>query len=368
MGATLLPTVLLPLSGCGSEEPRTPHARAIARACQFLWTRQKEDGGWHGEVVGLLKSGQSLTALVLFTLLQVPRAVATPSSRGANKAAGFVTRNMRKGGLGFADEWTADYPNYATSLAARALHKLSRHGEAVREMRGYLLGQQFQESLGWKPEDPAFGGWGMGGAPRQAPHAGHMDLSMTRWVLEALADLPPDSTGDNKLAFARARRFLARCQNDDGGFYFSPVKLGANKGGRDGEEFKSYGSTTADGILSLLATGLTPDSKDVQRARDWLVAHHRQDQVPGIPKDSPTNWHQGLRFYYLAASARTLKALAVNQAPTGKDWRGDLVNTLVTTQRKDGSWVNPVQTQKEDEPALATSLALQALTSAWRQD
>ena len=56
-----LPAGLLALAGCSSE-PKTPHARAITRACQFLWSKQAAGGGWHGEVVGLLRPGQSSLA------------------------------------------------------------------------------------------------------------------------------------------------------------------------------------------------------------------------------------------------------------------------------------------------------------------
>jgi hypothetical protein len=359
---------LVPLAvGCSSKSEaellRERHADAISRACRYLWAQQGMDGGWHSEEYGLMRSGQSLTPFVLWTLLQVPDAVAVRNGRKSKKAARFLKRHLHKSGaLGLSEAMLSDYPNYATGLGMLALRELGGRDDIVRKMRSYLLGQQFQKALGYKPKDPAFGGWGMGGEPRQAPDPGHMDLSMTRLVLEGLAALPPEKPD----AFVRAQRFLARCQNADGGFYFSPVELGANKGGREGDGFKSYGSTTADGILALLATGLPPDNKDVQRAGAWLVTHHRVDQVPGIPADNPSSWHLGLRFYYLAVSAQALQKLGIGQAPAERNWREDLVNTLVATQRRDGSWVNPVDTQKENDPLIATGLAVQALAAAWR--
>ena len=53
-------------------------------------------------------------------------------------------------------------------------------------MVAQLRAQQFSEANGWTPEHTAYGGWGMGGAIRRPPDAGHVDLSMTRFVLEAL--------------------------------------------------------------------------------------------------------------------------------------------------------------------------------------
>lgn len=310
-----------------------------------------------------MKSGQSLTPLVLSTLLRVPEPTARPKGRQVVQAVAFLERHLHEnGGLGLSDSVILDYPNYATGLALIALDRLGDHEKLIARMRHYLLGQQFQESLGYSPEDPAYGGWGMGGDPRRAPNPGHMDLSMTRFVLEGLAVAPRAS----KEAILRARTFLTRCQNPDGGFYFSPVVLGANKAGRVNDVFQSYGSTTADGILALLATGQSPHSKEVELARAWLIEHHRVDRVPGIPAENPSRWHLGLRFYYLAAAAQVFQKLDVNQAPRTVDWRRELVDTLLKGQREDGSWVNEVPTQKEDDPLIATSLALQALVSAWR--
>ena len=54
-------------SACTTRDP----ARALIRACRYLWSQQAEDGGWHSRTYGLLRSGQSLTPFVLNALLQV---------------------------------------------------------------------------------------------------------------------------------------------------------------------------------------------------------------------------------------------------------------------------------------------------------
>src|SRR5690349_8236084 len=99
----------------------------------------------------------------------------------------------------------------------------------------------------------------MGGERRTPPATGH-DLSMTRYVLDALrasAGRPGDP------CLRRARVFIERSQSfdperpddTDGGFFFSTTEHDTNKAGQDGRRFRSYGTTTADGILALLATG-----------------------------------------------------------------------------------------------------------------
>jgi hypothetical protein len=86
---------------------------------------------------------------------------------------------------------------------------------------------------------------------------------MTRHVLQALAAAGVPASDP---VFARARVFVERCQNPDGGFFFSTVVLDANKAGQDGAQYHSYGTTTADGLLSLAAIRTLPDDDRVQSA------------------------------------------------------------------------------------------------------
>jgi len=205
------------------------------------------------------------------------------------------------------------------------------------------------EEHGWKPDDAAYGAWGMGGEPRVAPNSGHVDLSMTRYVLQALsaAEVAP-----NDPLWARARVFVERSQNPDGGFIFSAVVLGANKAGQDADgRYRSYGTATADGLLALLALGDKPDSKRVRSARKWLVDHDRPDGAPGFTGEAQ-RWTFGLRFYYAAVSAEALR-------PSDA-----LVSSLESSQLRDGSWRNPEKIVKEDDPLIATAFAVTALTRA----
>jgi len=96
---------------------------------------------------------------------------------------------------------------YATALAVLALR---RAGQPVDPMVAWLRTQQFTEEHGWKPGDAPYGAWGMGGDPRIAPNPGHVDLSMTRHVLQALAaaGVPPRS---------RWRRTPAACPSPTAG-------------------------------------------------------------------------------------------------------------------------------------------------------
>ena len=315
----------------------------LRRACRYLWSQQSEDGGWHSRTYGLLRSGQSLTPFVLNALLQVPQHA--PSS-AIDRAIAFLHRNTNnEGAVGKMDPLLYDYPNYATALTVQALR---RAGQPVNHLIDWLRTQQFTQVHGWKRGDAAYGGWGIGGEPRVAPNPGHVDLSMTRHVLQALtaAGVP---AGDP--VFTRARVFVERCQNPDGGFFFSTVVLDANKAGQDGQQYRSYGTTTADGLMALAAIGTLPEDGRVQSARSWLAAHDIADGAPGFMGPAYRRWTAGLRFYYAAASAQA------------RGWCSPAVAaSLKATQHRDGSWRNAETLVKEDDPLIATAFAVMALT------
>jgi hypothetical protein len=234
----------------------TTGGRALQKAVRYLWARQAADGGFHSTTYGLLRSGQSLTPFILDALLALPESVFAVKSEAIDRAFGFIKNNTNgEGSLGEADETAADYPNYATALAVSTAVKAPRSGVRldVSPMVSHLLDQQFIEINGWKPEDAVYGAWGMGGPIHRPPETGHVDLSMTRYVLEALraAGIP-----SSEPAITKALVYLDRSQNTDGGFYFSTVNPEINKAGETNRGFASYGTATADGLLALRAAGM----------------------------------------------------------------------------------------------------------------
>lgn len=321
---------------------------SLRKAAQYLWAQQSEDGGFRSATYGLLRSGQSLTPFVLVALLDAPSGASLNPRRNVERALAFIKANTTADGvLGVMDEATADYPNYATSLAVSAMIKSRSAGyeKAIEPMVAQLRAQQFVEANGWKPQDAPYGGWGMGGSIRRPPDAGHVDLSMTRFVLEALR-LSGVPASDE--AMTRAQTYLVRSQNPDGGFYFSPVNPEINKAGQQNGEggYTSYGTATADGVLALRAAGAPDEDPRVVKAIKWLRDHHRPDRAPGLDKGADQDWESGLRFYYAHAISRILPELPVELPP----------------QAGDGSFRNPNNLVKEDDPLIATAFALYTLT------
>jgi hypothetical protein len=348
----LLPVLLL---GTGCSRHASSREESIRKAVEALWSQQATDGGWHSTKYGLLKSGQSLTPFVLHTLLDSPGEV--PAAKVDLALAFLRAHTDADGAVGRMDAVSEDYPNYATALSVLAIYKAKRPGfrEQAAPLVACLRRQQFGDDRGYHRDAPVYGGWGMGGDLHTAPHTGHVDLSMTRYVLQALAaaGVPADDP-----VFQRAQVFLGRCQNvdaaGDGGFFFSSVILDANKAGQDGNRFRSYGTTTADGLLGLLAAGVPVSDPRVQRAAGWLREHHISTGAPGFVDQAHARWTGGLRFYYAAVSTESFRRLGAQQDP-------NLVADLIKTQRPDGLWVNADSLVKEDDPLIATPFALQAL-------
>ena len=318
----------------------------VVRAADYLWSRQDSDGGWHSHTYGLLRSGQSLTPFVLDALLDL----AAPPTSNLDRAINFIREHtQRDGALGLTGDFP-DYPNYATALAVKVLCRARPAGweSQVASIAAYLRAQQFTEQNGWRRPDPAYGAWGMGGERRTPPATGHVDLSMTRLVLEALRTAGVSASDP---IFEKALVYVERCQNGDGGFHFTTTEYDTNKAGHDGRGFRRYGTATADGILALRATGAPSTDRRVTRAREWLAAHHRGLTVPGFVGEAYQRWPQGLSFYYAAAFTQAMRADAA------------VIRELERAQRADGSWSNPNNLVKEDDPLIATAFAIRALST-----
>jgi hypothetical protein len=235
---------------------------------------------------------------------------------------------------------------YATALTARLLQQV-RPALAGPSLT-WLRTQQFRAADGWG-DSAAAGGFGMGTKiPRIPPQAGHVDLSMTRRALEALAGTDWDG-GDE------AQAFVLRCRSVDGGFVYSPVQPGLNKGAAG--PAAGYGTATCDGLLALLALGAPPNDPGVVEALAFLTSIHTADANPGLAGGRMDAFGPAMAFYYRAAAAAVFRRLG---GPDG--WEVALLSAVRAGQRDDGSWANPSRLQKEDDPLIATAFALQALS------
>jgi squalene-hopene/tetraprenyl-beta-curcumene cyclase len=363
---------------------------SLAKAVAYLWRQQGEDGGWHSPQYGVLKSGQALTPFVLHAQLQALGDMSGDEAGGVVRAAQFIARHIDKhGALGRSDAELTEYPVYSTAFGVLALGRVQGYHHIlgpdadrdVHRMREYLVSAQYDAGEGLKPSDAAFGGWGFQEVLRPGK-LGHMDLAHTRYALQALgpyvyAKRTPEHVGDNAEHFLRvvqkhpdavAQQPAANSKAHhgptpfDGGFYFSPVVLTANKGRVEEEpapHWRSYATATCDGILALLAAGVPPEEPRVAAAVSWLERHTDVDYPQGVPTEHPEPWGEAIRFYHYSVRAEVYRKL---KFPA--EQRAKLAAAVVKHQRADGSFVNNVSPlMKEDDPVLCTALAVVALAN-----
>lgn len=335
----------------------------LATSCEYLWKHQSADGGWHSEVHGLMKPGQALTPFILFALMDVADSIFLKPKDGVQRALEFIRIHAKEGVLGLDDPDILEYPNYATAYALRVLVKHGSRGDSslTRRMVEYLVSQQFTEQRGNGPSQAAYGSWGLGELRIPKGKVGHVDISHTRHILQALNEAGYHSED----MFKKATRFLRLLQKHpshessprktyDGGFYFAPSSED-NKAGRDSlNVFRSYATPTCGGILSLLATGHTSTDEPVQAAVRWLEANPSLEYPQGIPENDPDQWRKVLFFQHLSSRAEVYRALRWKG-----DWRTEMVKLLASRQAEDRSFSNPYGApNKEDDPLLATAFVV----------
>jgi len=234
--------------------------------------------------------------------------------------------------LAHADDPVDEYPSYTRALRVLALvrHKPSGWEKRVERLTRELCDSQLVESNGWSPDDPEYGGWDYGGVPPKKPHCQRPDISTTAFAVEALrAAGAPES--------AAARRFASTCRNADGGAFFTPSArwvVPQNKAGPADGGWRSYGTASADAAFVLSES-------------QWLDKHFTALRTPGFP-ESAERWDEALQYYWLFAAARAGRRDPAIRA------------RLAALQRADGSWANAHSLMKEDDPLLATGLALAA--------
>ena len=351
---------------------------AVARGVEWLLEQQEADGTWRSAKYAQLQAGPGATALAVAALTEVMTDAPATAARQAEirqairNGLSFLTSHRAPAGYVRSPDGANEYPTYATALTLLTLNRLppaerKPYADAMRQMRAYLAAAQVRSPLPNKLATASdVGGWGLvGGEPNDLSSFRTANVSTTRMALEALAPV----AADHAETLQRARQFLIRRQNADGGLAFlsDPLdqlnKAGALDPANIGEPFvaRSYGTTTADGLLALRAAGVTANDQRVVAAVEWLDAHPQVDAVPGFPSDEVSvAASQGLFYYYAAALARAMEAFPgapfAARAP-------DLAAELVARQRPDGSWANTIPTMREDDPLTATCLALEALAT-----
>lgn len=361
---------------------------ALASATEYLIDAQSSDGAWRSPKYGCFRDGTALTPLVLsalFPLAERDDAAGSARHAGVSFLLDQVDSNGRirtEGGEPTFPVYTAAAASWVVTMEATS----PRHVRARDAWIEYLRARRLSRALGWRPEDPQFGGWGYAAfiPQKRGPDGGagmafESNLSATLFGLAALrfAGVPLDDP-----VYGEILTFVERCQNfaddpkrgdpdfDDGGFFFSTTDHARNKAGIAGPDrfgvtrMHSYGSATADGLRALRLCGLPGTHPRVVAARNWLVGNFAADTNPGNFAADREEIRDATYFYYCWSVAHAALKIGEAECPADRGparWSELLATELIARQRPDGSWSNPFSDAKEDDPLIATPLAVAAL-------
>lgn len=341
-----------------SAELEATRQEAIAKGLTYLTEKgQAEDGSFTA------RAGAGITALAVTAALRNGQSLQDPLvAKGLSALETFVQPD---GGIYGGGR----LKNYETCVAVLAFSEANRNGQykqILADAQRFLKG--LQEAGGRSKDDPWYGGVGYDGA-------GRPDLSNTSFFVEALR---ATDAGAQDPAIQRALVFISRCQNrkgehndtvfadkiNDGGFYYeipkeevdptdSPERFTPNGG------IRSYGTMSYSGLKSMVYAGLSKDDPRVKAVLDWVQKTYDVENNPGMGS-------AGL-YYYYHTFASALNAAGLDQVSSdgvSHDWKKDLIQELASRQNEDGSWTNENQRWFENDPNLATSFALLALSYA----
>lgn len=365
--------------------PVRSRMQSLTLGVDYLLTQQTKDGAWHSDVYATFKDGTALTPLAVTALQEAYEAgVRTPAIEAAIKnGCEFLAQFAKLNGTITPSTDGFDYPIYTAALTLKAfMHPTAKDYAKYREAWvKYIKERQLTEKLGWKPEEKQYGGWGYCRVIPKKPEPGafappliESNLSATLFALDALR-----AAGETDAeVYKKAAGFVLRCQNDDGGFHFiydDPVRNKAGVATNDPPSFHSYGSTSADGFRALRLCLLPEHEKREQAAADWLKKNFRADHHPGTYVKAHEPNRDAVYYYYAASVAKAFRdhktgggpgepargSTEKATLPNGRDWAADLSYQLAIRQAKDGSWTNPVELVRENEPLVASSNAILAL-------
>ncbi|MBW1809392.1 MAG: hypothetical protein JRJ87_14450 [Deltaproteobacteria bacterium] len=372
-----------------SQATRLKHIdMALSKAARFMLARQSPDGAWRSETYGCFKSGSELTPLVLNALFFTPQA-----GEGAldsfRKGINFMVAMVDPDGKILPGDHGLNFPVYTSATASWLIlkeNKSKEHLHAQDAWLAFLRDRQLNESLGWGPNDPEFGGWGYSQDLPKKPGPGQAkgaffesNLSATIFGIGALSSAGIERDDP---AWPAALTFVKKCQNfsndpdkadpqfDDGGFFFMPADALQNKAGLAGKDrfgrvrYNSYGTMTGDGLRALLQCGLKPDHPRVVAAKKWLQKNFSLKTNPGTFEKNREELREATYYYYIWSIAHALTRLGIVELETrqGKiKWAELMADELVKRQKSNGSWVNRFTDAKEDDPLVSTPWAVTAL-------
>jgi hypothetical protein len=310
----------------------TPVESALERACAYLLTQQRADGGIGGD--------QNITAMTSLAMMSLLGSGHLPTDQdpfglALQRALAFVLREDRQsnGYFGIADG-SRMYGHGIVTLMLAEMVGMAGSAEEDALIRRRLVAAvglilKSQERKG--PNNPDhYGGW------RYTPESADSDLSVTIWQLLALRAAKGAGIEVPKVAIDRAVAYLKRCYKVKGEGIGACAYI-------PGQE-PAYATGSA-GLLALQLCG-EYDAAEVAGSAAWLQ---------GQKIDQNHQWF----FYGTYYLAQGLYQVGGDEA---ERVRRSAVDLLLSLQRPDGSWLAAAGHEAGAGPIYSTSMALLSLT------
>ena len=377
----LIAFAIVMLLNCGSAigEEKTTLNKAVA----WLVSQQDESGAFKSQHYGAMKQGAATTSLALYSLSMTPEKCREKNREAIQKAIAFLMPGIRARGRVANPDGSLDHPVYSTAMFLVAVNRLDHEldPKLLVTLLDFLVRSQCVEDRGFGPENPNHGGWDVIGPDVMPGKTSGTNVSVTHFVLEAFACHVPvaqdqDSVID-KVTIERvlnsrkqAVAWLGRLQekSESGGFYFTAQPGSAlNKSRTDDDKPQPYASATCDGLLSL-SFGGEIESVNFENASQWIRKRTTAVTVGGFENQKDSGWPKALQFYYLQSLARSTVSIGdsekMKKEKLSESILADIHATLGKSQHEDGRFENESSLMRENDPLIATSFAIIALSSS----
>ena len=335
-----------PAASTLSAATRAQAMTSLKKGSAFLKKDQGADGLWDKNI--------GLSGVAVMAIMNEPGTTKAEALKTVGKTLDAMAKLAKPDG-GLYEE---AIPHYITAVCVSALAAGGRPQDQplVKAGAKYLVENMLDEGEGIAKSDFWYGGMGYGGQTRPDRKA---DIISLEYALRAMhdAELPA-----NDAAWQKAITFLQRTQNhsetndqkwaaNDGGFVYYPGFSYNTEG-----TTKSYGSASYAGVLSYTWANLKKNDPRVQSAMKWIRDNYNVDENPGVGQKAV--------YYYYMVMAKALSAAGETTFTdaTGRkhNWREELAQKLISLQHADGSWVNPVKDEMQDNPHLVTAFVMAA--------
>lgn len=378
IAVTLL--LLLACTNCAVAEGNETLDNAVA----WLVSKQDKSGAFKSEHYGAMKQGAAMTSLALYSLSMTPEETRTEHAECIEKAFEFLLQGTKERGRVANPDGSLDHPVYSTAMFLVAANRFEKEldRDLVRTLLLYLVDSQCAEGRGFEPKNPNYGGWDVIGPNVMAGKTSGTNVSVTRFVLEAFACWVPDwemvnrATADRiNESQAKALQWLTRLQKSsggDGGFHFTAQPGSALNKARTKKGIpKSYSSATCDAYTSLNFFGRWGG-----KTGEWIARNCKDSKVSGFDDTDESGWPAALNFYHLQSLSRVhhigaffypTEFILEDTEKVQTKFEAEIVAVLAASQKDDGRFENESALMREDDPLIATSFAIIALSFSMKQ-